>query len=108
MTLYSQYILVYSLLLYVINNIGVFNFNNEIHKYTTRFHGNLDVPSVNTIKFKKGPYIAGIQVYNQLPQSMKMLANDKKSFKFALKRFLYHNSFYSMDEYFQYREDKGL
>jgi hypothetical protein len=104
MTLYFQYI--YSLLLYVINNKGVFNFNNEIHKYTTRFHRNLHVPTVNTTKFKKGAYISGIKVYNQLPQSIKILANDEKSFKFALKKFLYHHYFYSMDKYFQYREDK--
>jgi hypothetical protein len=48
------------------------------------------------------------KVYNQLPQSIKILANDENSFKFALKRFLYNHSFYSMNEYFQYKEDKGL
>jgi hypothetical protein len=41
--LYSRYI--YTLLL--------FNFNNEIHKYTTRFHRNLHVPSVNNTNAKK-------------------------------------------------------
>ena len=106
MPFYSLYI--YSLLLYVINNKGVFNFNNDVHKYSTRAHGNLHVPIINTARFKKGAYISGIEIYNHLPQSIKNLANDEKSFKLALKRFLDQHSFYSIDEYFQYREDKGL
>jgi hypothetical protein len=62
---YSQYI--YSLLLFVINNKDVFNFNIDIHKYTTRFHGNLHVPIINITRFKKGAYIMGIKIYNHLP-----------------------------------------
>jgi hypothetical protein len=62
----SQYI--YSLLLYVITNKGVFNFNIDIHKYTTIFHGNLHVPIINTTRLKKGAYISGIKIYNYLPQ----------------------------------------
>jgi hypothetical protein len=46
-------------------------------------------------------YIAGIRVFNQLPQSIKILVDNKKSFKVSLKRFLYHHSFYSMQEYYQ-------
>jgi hypothetical protein len=76
MPFYSQYI--YSLLLHVINNKGLFNFNNDIHKYTTRFHDNLHVPIISTTRFKKGAYISGIKIYNHLPQSIKILANDKK------------------------------
>ena len=29
-----------------------------------------------------------------------------KYFKLSLKRFLYHHSFYSTEEYFEYNEDK--
>jgi hypothetical protein len=68
MTPYSQYI-------YIINNKDVFNFNNEIHKYTTRFHSNLHVPLVNNTEFKKGAYMSGIKVFSHLPQSIKILAN---------------------------------
>jgi hypothetical protein len=35
-----------------------------------------------------------------------ILANDMKSFKTSLKRFLY-NSFYSIEEYYEYN-DKGM
>jgi hypothetical protein len=95
MMLYSLYI--YSLLLSVNNNKLVFSFNNEIHKYRTIFHSNLHMPSVNTIKFEKGAYISGIKVFSHLPPSIKILANDEKSFKSAPKRFLCHHSFYSIN-----------
>jgi hypothetical protein len=106
MTLYSQYI--YSLLLYTINNEYLFNTNNEIHKYQTRSHNNLHLPAVTLAKFNKGAYISGINIFNHLPQSIKILANDEKSFKSTLKRFLYRHSFYSMNEYYQYKEKKRV
>jgi hypothetical protein len=45
MTLYSQYI--YSLILYTVNNKHLFNTNNEIHTYRTRYNNNLHLPIVN-------------------------------------------------------------
>jgi hypothetical protein len=61
---------------------------------------------VNITKFHKGAYISGIKVFNHLPQSIKNLANEK-CFKSTLKRFLYHHPFYSLNEYFQYKDDKN-
>jgi hypothetical protein len=40
-------------------------------------------------------------VFNHLPQTIKILATDERSFKSALRRFLYH-SLYSMNGYYQY------
>ena len=51
-------------------------------------------------------------IYNQvrlhLPQYIKALTNDHKYFKSTLKRFLYHHSFYSMNEYYEYKEDRRI
>jgi hypothetical protein len=99
MTIYDQYI--YSLVLYVINNKHIFNFNKEINIYKTRARKNLHLPAINVTKYSKVAYIAGIKVCNHLILSIKVLATDKASFKTALKRFLYHNSFHSMNEYYQ-------
>jgi hypothetical protein len=63
---------------------------------------------VNLTKFNKRAYESGIKMFSQLPQSIKILANYEKSFKSTPKRFLNHNSFYSMHEYYQYTEDKGV
>jgi hypothetical protein len=46
-----------------------------------------------------------IKVFNHLPQSLKDATHNPKQFRTLLKRFLYHQSFYSMVEYFDYKEN---
>jgi len=89
-----------------VSSAYLFNTNNKIHKYGTRYNNNLHLPIVNLSKFNKGPYISGVKVFNHLPEYIKALANDQKCFKSTLKRFLYHHSFYSMDEYYEYKDDR--
>ena len=105
-TLDSQYI--NSLVLYTINNNHLFDTNNKIHKYKTRNNNNLHCPIANLSKFNKEAYISGIKVFNHLPQYIKALTNDHKYFKSTLKRFLHHHSFYSMNEYYEYKEDRRI
>jgi hypothetical protein len=106
MTLYSQYI--YSLVLHTVNNKHLFDTNNEIHKYKPRNNNNLHHPLANLSKFNKGAYISGIEVFNHLPQYIKVLINNQTHFKSTLKRFLYHYSFYSMNEDYEYKEDRRI
>ena len=103
---YSQYI--HSFALYTINNKPLFDTNNEIHKYRTRNNNNLHCLIANLSKFNKGAYISAINVFNHLPQYIKALTNNHKYFKSTLKRFLYHHSFYSMNEYYEYKEDRRI
>jgi len=63
--------------------------------------------TANLLKFNKGAYISGTKVFNHLPQYIKALTNDHKYFKSTLKRFLYHHSFYSMNDY-EYTEDRRI
>jgi hypothetical protein len=97
MTLYSQYN--HSLGLFKINNNHLFDTNKEIHKYKTRNNNNLHLPLTSLSKFNKGAYMSGIKVFNQLPQYIKDLVNNQTYFKSTLNRFLYHHSFYSLNEY---------
>jgi hypothetical protein len=99
---YSQYI--YSLVLYTVTNKHLFDTNNEIYKYKTRNNNNLHLPVANLSKFNKGAYISGIKVFNHLPQYIKDLISNQTYFKSTLKRFLYHHSFYSVNEYYKYKE----
>ena len=103
MTLCSQHI--YSLVLYKINNKHLFDAKNENHKYKIRNNNNLHCPIAKLSKSNTGAYISGIKVFNHLPQYIKALTNDHKNFKSTFKRFLYHHSFYSMNEYYEYKED---
>jgi hypothetical protein len=67
---------------------------------------NFHLPTVNLIKFYKGPYISGTKAFNHLPRHIKILVNDMKCFKLSLKRFLCHHSFYSIEEYCEHTDDK--
>ena len=101
--MYSQYI--YSLILHVINNKHFYTSNNEIHTHRTKSNNNLHLPIVNLTKYTKGAYFSSIKVYNHHPEYIKSLSSDQKRFKYTLKRFLCHHSFYSIQEYYDCKED---
>jgi len=103
---YSQYIL--SLILFTVKNKHLFTSNREIHKYKTWNNSNLHLPTVNITKFYNRPYISGSKAFNYLPRHIKILVNDMKYFTLSLKCFLCHHSFHSIEEYFEYNEDKGM
>jgi hypothetical protein len=88
---------------YVVNNRHLFTRNSEIHNIGTRQNNNLFPPIISLTKVQKGAYYSGIKICNYLPVKLKELSNDQKSFSSALKRFLYVNSFYSMEEYFNHK-----
>ena len=96
--LHSQYIL--SLLLFVVNNIDKSAINSDVHSINTRHRSDLHHPLTKLTKYKKGVYYSGIKIFNYLPQSIKKLSWNVKSFKLALKRFLLVGLFYTLDEYF--------
>jgi hypothetical protein len=82
-----------------------FKSNSEIHGINTRYTNNFHCLSSNLTTFQKGSYYFGIKVFNSLPPSMKILVHDTKEFRSALKRFLILNSFYSLEEYFNYKKN---
>jgi len=44
----------------------------------------------------------GIEIYNKLPHFIQNASANNKTFKTLLKKFLYSNSFYILDEYINY------
>jgi len=46
-------------------------------------------------------YYLGVKVFNKLPTYIKIQSDNPKKFKLVLQKFLYENSFYSLDEYFE-------
>ena len=96
--LQSQYI--YSILLFLTKHRDRFLPTSHIHAISTRQNNNLYVPPAKLTLYQKGVYYSGIKIYNHLPTSIKNLLDDKNKFRNALKNFLLHNSFYSLEEYF--------
>jgi len=96
--IWPQYI--YSVLLFVTKNKDKFLLNSLVHKINTRQTSDLYVPTANLTIYQKGVYYSGIKTDNHLPTAIKDLSYEKNKFKLALKRYVLHNSFYSLEEYF--------
>jgi len=94
----SQYI--YSILLFVTKHKDQFLSNSQVNKINTRQTFDLYVPTENLTVYQNGVCYSGIKIYNHLPTAIKDLSDDKNKFYLALKRYLFHNSFYSLEEYF--------
>jgi len=94
----SQYIC--SILLFVTKNKDQYLFNSQVHKINTRQTSNLYLPTANLATYQKGFYYSGIKIYNHLPTAIKDLSSDKNKFQLALKQYLLHYSFYSLEEYY--------
>jgi len=89
--------------MFVVNKRNLFVDNEELNTIKARNSYKLHPPLSHLTKYQKGVHYAGIRISNHLPTSIKSRANETKEFKKALKRFLLDNSFYSTDEFFNYK-----
>jgi hypothetical protein len=85
--------------------VHLFTINKEVHGHGTRNFNNLHPLLVNLSEYKKCPYMMCVKVYNHLPQIVKNATDKPVLFKSLLRRFLYHHSFYAMEEYFECRDN---
>jgi len=99
--LQSQYI--FSLLMFVVKNKDFFKTNSDVHCFNARSHYDLHIPAANLAVFQKGVWFSGIKIYNHLPPALKQLSYDISKFKVALKRFLFTNAFYTLEEYYSWK-----
>jgi hypothetical protein len=53
---------------------------------------------------QKSTFYAGIRIFNGLPLGLISLKNEKTKFKVALRKYLNKHSFYSVDEFFMYKD----
>jgi hypothetical protein len=100
LTLKSQYII--SVVCFIIDNRDDYICNYDVHKRNTRQGSDLHQPSTSLSLYKKSIINMGINIYNKLPVFIKESIATAKEFKFLLKSFLYSNTFYTLDEYFNH------
>jgi len=74
----SQYML--SLLMFVVQNKNFFITNNKNHNIDIRQRNNLYLPQANLTIYQKGAYYSGIQIFNNLPLEIKIVADNRKEF----------------------------
>jgi hypothetical protein len=90
----------------VFNNRHYFEVTSKIHNINTRTKLDLHHPLIHLAVFQKGIYYAGIRVFNNLPDAINEQSHNTKQFELELKNFLHSYSFYTLDEYFNYKTNK--
>jgi len=73
--------------------------NLSVHSINTTSKHNLHRPIAILSGFQKGASYSVIRIFNNLPQRITSLRNEKPQFKVALKMFLYAHCFYCVDEF---------
>jgi hypothetical protein len=73
----------------------------DSHNFETRQSNNLYTPQANLSAYQKGAYYSGVKIFNKLPSNIKDVNGNITKFKTTLRRFLYANSFYTLEEYFE-------
>jgi hypothetical protein len=73
----------------------------DSHNLETRQSNNLYTPQANLSVYQKGAYYSVVKIFNNLPSNIKNVNGNITKFKTTLKMFLYANSFYTLEEYFE-------
>jgi hypothetical protein len=91
---YSQYI--FSILIFVIDNISLFTTNSELYEINTRNKDNFYPSQPRLSISRNGVYYMGIKAFNHLPSYIRKLKNQ---FKNTLKNYLLLNYLYSLNDF---------
>jgi len=53
-------------------------------------------------------YCLGVKVFNMLASDIKKKSDNTEKFRLTVQKFLYENSFYSLDKYFELQQMKFI
>jgi hypothetical protein len=82
--------------------------NAEIHTINTPQSVNLHLPSVKLTKYKNGTYYMGAKMFNHLPWTRRKLSHNVEKFRIATKNLILMESFYSINECFEWPNKNPL
>ena len=72
------------------------------HEFVSEVGISLNYPSANLKKFQTGVHYMSVKIYNSLPTYIKNESNNTKKFESLQKKFLLENSFYSLEEFYNF------
>jgi len=90
-------------MLFVVKNKNLFILNSENQNKSTRQFNNFYQPITNFTIYQRGVHYMGIKIFNTLPPYIKDISNNVRKFEICSKQLLHIHSFYSIEEYFQYK-----
>ena len=80
----------------------------EIHGRNTKYNSDFHYSTSNLAIYHQSPHGMGLKVLNSLPPHIKDKLQNIKVFEQLIKKFLDCNTFYTLDEYFNYNKKKTL
>ena len=89
--------------MFVVKNKNFFKHTRKSINLLQDSNHDLHIPIANLILFQHGAWYSGIKIYNQLPLPLKELSNNIPKCKAALHKFLLENSFYTLEEYYNWK-----
>ena len=103
LTVPSLYI--YALMMFVINKPDSFQSNSTINCIKTRQKNKWNLPTVKFSSIQKGVIYTSIKIFNNLPPNLLKHYTDRNAFRSELRKFLFNNAFYSIDEFLSSNHD---
>jgi hypothetical protein len=79
--------------------------NSEIYHISTRQQANLHVPLVKVARYQKSVQYQAIKVFDALPSHIKLETDNPMKFKRTLQNYLHKNNFYSLNKYFDFKQN---
>jgi hypothetical protein len=92
----------FSLACLVYNNKHRYIQNLDIRGRNARYVSDFHYPTSNIVIYRKSTYYIGLKGFNILPSHIKDKLQDIKEFNCLIKNFLYCNTSYTLDEYFNH------
>lgn len=78
---------IYSLMLFIVDNMHYFQTNTSIHEINTRNWNQLHILPVRLSAIQRGATYSTIKIFHKLPPRISRLKNDKIIFKSAFRMF---------------------
>lgn len=91
---------IFEVILFVHNNLHLFNTNSSVHSVNTRNKNKLCITQCNLALRQRGLGYMGVKLYNHLPENLKTI-RDIKQFKCKFKDLLINKCYYSVEEYLE-------
>jgi hypothetical protein len=86
--------------MFVVQHKDLFITSLDSHNLETRRSNNLYTPQANLSVYQEGAYYSGVKIFNKLPSNINNVNSNITTLKTTLKKCLYANSFYTLNEYF--------
>jgi len=96
---------IFSLIMFIFNNLDNFKTNSLLHDFNTRSKNQLHFPSVKLTFVKMGVIFSATKIFNQLPSNILELQENKMLFKSALRKHFLTHVFYYVEEFLLHNKD---